>query len=293
MIKLPDFSSCIELQELLHQMGITSIPELPEVEFIKIKEEKFIGNMPKTEFLEFQESLQMGAITLGKGEKFSSKDELIEINGLKACVYIKNQNWNYENSNYKYHLCWCSTIERMVNNNRRNRYVATTRDDGYFPVVVQSSFPIQEKCIQLELCYYCKLILERKGMYFYPFSLKKFYNLYQTTIGNGFLKEETVITKEKYAPNHKEIADEYKKSVNYKCQKCNVNCSDFKFLLHLHHKNGDGQDNNKKNLAVLCVDCHSKQFNHEHMLLNPDFKKQIKTIKQLRKEQQIFTLEQQ
>lgn len=290
MIKLPDFSTCLELQQLLFQMGIKSIPELKEIEFIRTKVQKFIGKIPKADFLEYKEKLQLGAVELGKGEKFESENNLITINGLKACIYIKNHDANYATSSYKYHLCWCGTIESMVNSYRRNRYVATTRDDGYFPVVVQNTFPIQEKNVRLELCSNCKKMLEKRNMYFYPFTLKEFYKRYQTSIGELFQREETVTVQEKYAPNHKEIADEYKKSVGYKCMMCNVDCSQHQGLLHMHHKNGDGQDNRRKNLLILCVDCHSKQDNHAHMLQDTRFKEQIQNIKKLRIEQGIYTL---
>ncbi|WP_107818437.1 HNH endonuclease [Nitrosomonas eutropha] len=59
------------------------------------------------------------------------------------------------------------------------------------------------------------------------------------------------------------------------CQSCR---SDFsapskRKWLHVHHINGLKHDNNKSNLAVLCISCHAQQPNHEHMINNAGYRK--------------------
>ena len=55
-----------------------------------------------------------------------------------------------------------------------------------------------------------------------------------------------------------------------------------KSLLHTHHINGIKEDNDFPNLKVLCLDCHRKEPNHEHLMLN---RIQLEQIYILRREQ--------
>lgn len=293
MIKLPDFSRCVEIQQLLFSMGVKHIEELPIVKFTRKVEKKTTVTVKNTVQLEYAQKLQLGAIPLGKGETFSSRNGLIEINGLKACVYIKDQRGQFYNngvSSYRFHLCWCNTIEEMANSGRKSRYVATSRDDGLFPVNKQYYGGHEEELMELELCKNCKRMLEERNMYFSPFTLVEFYKKYQTHIADSFTREEIHISEEQYAPNHHEIASRYKEVTKYTCSLCGVDCSQDHSLLHLHHKDGNGQNNKPHNLMVLCVDCHSKQTMHSHMTRLPGFKKSVQKINKLRMSQGITVI---
>ena len=163
MIKLPDLSACVEVQQLLFSMGVMQLKELPVVKFTRRVERKVTVTVKNTKQLEYAHKLHIGDIPLGKGEEFRDNNGLIEINGLKACVYIKDQREQYLHkfgeSNYRFHLCWCHTIEEMVKEGRKSRYVATTRNDGLFSVNIQKMYGHEEKTIPLKLCQHCKKIL--------------------------------------------------------------------------------------------------------------------------------------
>lgn len=294
MIKLPDISSCIEVRQLLFSMGVTQLKELPMVKFTRKVERKVTVTVKNTKQLEYAHKLRIGDVPLGKGEAFSNNNKLIEINGLKACVYIKDQREQYAHkfgeSNYRFHLCWCHTIEEMVRGGRKNRYVATTRDDGLFPVNIQKVYEHEEKNIPLKICQNCKRILIDRGMYFEPFSLGEFYKKYQTNIAETFTREEIHVSEEQYAPNHDDIAREYKKAAGYRCGLCGVDCSNDKDLLHLHHVDGNGQNNKHYNLKVLCIDCHANSYRHEHMRKTSNFVEQVRRVQALRRAQNITTL---
>ena len=294
MIKLPDFSTCIDVKYLLQKMGITEIGELPAVEFVRTRIETRETVVPNTEQLKFAKEIKLKAVSLTHKSFAIANDETLELNGIKCCIYIKNQsqgvNAYARTSTYKFHLCNCKTIQDMTLKGRKDRYVATSRDDGIFPVNAQSYYGAREVLVHLELCKHCQDILIRNGMYHDPFSLKEFYRKYQPNIQNTFKRTEQVPVTEKYAPDHDEIAVRYKESVHYHCQSCGVDCSKNRGCLHLHHVNGEGTDNKRSNLRILCVACHMEQPCHEHMRRNPRFLKDIEIIRKLQNEQGLFAL---
>ncbi|QJB56563.1 HNH endonuclease signature motif containing protein [Pseudodesulfovibrio sp. zrk46] len=292
-MKLPDYLKCVEVKELLLKMGIEKIPELKPVEFIReiVKVQKVEVENPQ---LSFGKRLELEAVPLNQAQVTIGKDGTIEVNGLKACAYIKKQRQGIDHyrktSEYRFHLCNCHTIEQMISGGRLSRYVSTTRSDGVFPVIDQSGYKVRELELKLELCTNCKRILADRGMLPSPFSLKEFFKRFQPEIPKTILKTEQVITSEAYSPDHQEVATRYKEAEKYKCQICRVDCSSSKGCLHLHHVDGNGQNNHHSNLRVLCADCHSKQFMHTHMEPNPEFAKQISLIKKMRKQQGIVGL---
>lgn len=292
MINLPDFSSCVEIKYLLQKMGIVELAELPEVQFIKTHIEKREVIVPNTEQLRFAEEIKLKAISLAHENFTVAPDDTLEVNGLKCCIYIKNQSQGVNpysrTSTYRFHLCNCKTIQDMVLKGRKDRYVATSREDGIFPVNAQNYY--KEILVSLNLCKNCKDILIGNGMYEEPFSIKNFYKEYQPDIPKTFKREEQVSITKKYAPDHTELAKKYKESVYYKCQGCGVDCSHHHSYLHMHHINGEGTDNKRSNLKILCVVCHMEQPFHDHMKGNPRFKKEAQIVKKLQKEQGLFTL---
>lgn len=61
------------------------------------------------------------------------------------------------------------------------------------------------------------------------------------------------------------ISTLYRASKNYICEKCGVNLSSRKGLLHTHHKNGVTHDNSFNNLQALCIVCHGDEPFHRHI----------------------------
>jgi hypothetical protein len=179
----------------------------------------------------------------------------------------------------------------MVAQGRKHRYVSTTRDDEYFEVIDQSGLYAEPITLKLQLCKNCESILKSHNMYPEPFSLKKFFKLYQPVIPPKILRTEQVLIEEQYAPNHGEIAQKYKAQSNFSCQNCGLNCKENHSLLHLHHIDGNGQNNHASNLQVLCVDCHTHAPRHNHMLNNPQFLREIQQIRQLRMQQGIVDVQ--
>ena len=123
-------------------------------------------------------------------ESFSiASDRTLEVNRRKCCIYIRDQYKSYltagGTSSYRYHLCDCCTIREMTARGKRDRYIATARDDGLFPVTpLHGPNAGREKSreISLALCRNCRSILQEQGMYTEPFSLRAFYAGFQTQL---------------------------------------------------------------------------------------------------------------
>lgn len=290
-MKLPDYLKCVEVQELLIKMGITKIPTVEPIDFVH--------EVTKTETVEidnpqiaFGQKLELESVPLHQTTVEIGADGTIEVNGLKACAYIKKQRRGIDSfrktTSYRYHLCNCQTIEQMIAGGRLSRYVSTTRSDGYFPVIDQSGYRPREVELKLELCKNCRDILRARRMLPTPYSLKDFFRKYQPDIPKRIKKTEQVIVQERYSPGHDEVAKRYKEQQGYVCQICHVDCSTEKECLHLHHRDGDGQNNHDSNLHVLCADCHSKQFKHGHM--GKSFLSQIERVARLRVQQGITSV---
>jgi hypothetical protein len=274
-------------------MGVKSIPVLKTVEFVREVTETVTVDVPNKQ-LEFAKELGRTSVPLSSVDIAIAGDGTIEVNGIKACAYIKKQSNGIDRrskeSSYRYHLCNCKTIQSMIASGRKSRYVSTTRADGLFPVIDQSGLRAKERLLKLELCMNCKVLLESRNMLPNPFTLRAFFEKYQPEIPKALKRTEQVVKQERYAPNHQEIAERYKKQVKFICQLCGVNCKTEKCCLHLHHKDGDGQNNNASNLQILCADCHARQPMHNHMFRNQVFAKQINMIEKMRLSQNVFQL---
>ena len=292
MINLPDFSKCIEFQILKEKMGVSFIPILPIVKFTRTVEKKFEIEEPNTKALELEKKLKTGTITVGLGEISVDENGLLNIEGTKVVAYIRDQPRGIDiynkYSTYKYHLCNCKTLRHMRKVGREGRYLTTKRKDGMFEVYDTSDYRSRKLTVKLDLCKNCIDELRERRLEISPFSLEKFFEKYDSHVPQTIRRIETVTEVQNYTPNQDDISREYRKAVNYICQRCGVNCSSEQSLLHLHHRDGDRSNNERSNLAVFCIDCHSKEPMHEHLLFPKKTKRQVQILKSLRNDQGIF-----
>ncbi len=261
MINLLDFKNHTGLKKLLSEMGIDVLAELPPLTFI----EKIIPS-------EGMEITVSDIVITDQG--------LVTVNDQVCCIYIKAQSEKWYDlqqniSSYKYHVYNCQTIQSMIESGRGARYVASKRDDGFFPVLTHKGL----REMKLGLCGNCRSSLSKLRDLPNPFSLKEFYK--------KFKSEERLLTPNEYAKDHSEVATRYKKLFNYTCQFCNVNCTGAKHLLHMHHKDGNKTNNARENLGILCVACHADQPYHSQMYNDPQTVKHIEELKKIRTSQKV------
>ena len=76
-----------------------------------------------------------------------------------------------------------------------------------------------------------------------------------------------------YSNHWPEISRQVRENNSWKCQKCSIDLSRNKKLLHTHHKNHIKSDNSQANLVALCALCH--KGNHAHMKIPENDRKYI------------------
>ena len=86
-----------------------------------------------------------------------------------------------------------------------------------------------------------------------------------------------------YPKDQEKISKLYRKEQNYTCEDCGVQCKDRKALhkkwWHLHHIDGVKTNNEKSNLACLCICCHSrKDEKHKENFSTPSQKIEIESF---------------
>lgn len=291
MIQLPDFEKCVEVRELLVRMGIQGLvaplTDYDPKEFVrKVNVSKISIHDNSLQYQEYQKLLN-SSIDIACNDFAVGNDGLLEINGIKICIYIKLQ---YADYMYKYHLCECEKIREMKSINRGKRYVATSRSDGLFPVIREGKEK-KETLEELGLCGYCRNELMSHGMYSPDFTLDGFFAKYQPEIKAEYRSEHLVQDWEQYTPDWPEISAYYKKQQHYRCQLCGLDCNANRHLLHTHHKDRNKENNLGANLVVLCAYCHSRQPGHGHMLEDPETCQALQDIFLLQQEQGITRLD--
>ena len=202
-----------------------------------------------------------------------SNDEIV-VHGEYAIIHIqdtRNTKFQLEQSpeqSVKYHLFHCRTIEKMLRDGRFDRYVTTNRRDGQFQVQSREDNGCREDVLARLHC--CKNCLERTDQAYQPpksFDLDAYLQRNRGAVREGPIPhtKDTEGRSSDYPSNWREISKKTRMERGYQCEKCYVNLSEHKSLLHVHHRNGVKSDSRSSNLAVLCELCHSEQPGHSHM----------------------------
>jgi len=211
-----------------------------------------------------------------------SENGMFLYKGKKVVVYIRDQrNYSkYNTSEYKFHITDCSTLQTMKANNRYNsRYVVSDRKDGKFIVNLENKitgqkFVNQEK--ELKVCKNCLKKLEYDG---YPFNtnayssfnIKEFFKKNNNKLKKLPIYNQNTAPISKYPENWKKISQSIKEINDWCCKECDINLKKNRKFLHVHHKDGNPANNNLSNLEALCIACHAKEFNHNHLKKNKDY----------------------
>lgn len=293
-MKLPDYSTCVEIQQLLTAMGITDIPELPVIRFEREIVHTVTHEYPAPRADEITLTLAGSAIPVTKAEIAKTADGLLEYKGRKVVAYIRDQKASVDfaagTSGYRYHLCNCSTLQGMKEIGREHRYLATRRQDGRFTVHDLTTDPIRTGIVRMNLCSNCISLLKAKNLYTHPFDLAQYFKQFDSFTPKTIRKVEQVREIQTYSPKQADYSREYRKACNYQCQICGVNCREHQQVLHMHHIDGNPANNERHNLRILCAECHAGQPLHHHMLKNPEMVRQMTLIKTLRRQQGLLTV---
>ena len=276
-MNLPDFSKHVGLNQLRQNMGTELISWNSGEEWNSINIDKVLV----TTGIE---------ITPDKIEY--ADDGTLEYGGQKLVVYIRDQ---YKPSDatreqlYKFHVADCDTLQEMRRDNKYDRYVVTYRRDGKFIV---NFLPDQVKEAERRL-YVCMNCLDRLNYNGYrrrgysekkairdDFDLRAFFEKYDSQITREPTHTDITAPVNTYPPNWNQISHTYREKRNWKCEECGVNLAgdDSKGFLHVHHKNGLKYDNREQNLCALCIRCHAKMPQHQHMSSKRDYKEYMQIV---------------
>ena len=192
--------------------------------------------------------------------------------GERVIVYIRD--WivfNVLNQTLpKYHLVWCSTLDRKYKDKTFSKYVVSVDTNGIFKVNLIVKGIARESKEKLHVCKNCLQKLNWKGYSNSPlkefiydnFSLEEFFQKYKDDNKPEFHimpehNSQTAIINN-YTEDWEKISKRTKRLKNYTCEECGEYFPNGRGL-HVHHRNTIKSDNRPSNLQVLCADCHQKK----------------------------------
>lgn len=229
----------------------------------------------------FNEGKEINGEELQKiSEKWESKELLIDEEGNPFVLYIpdwstfgrygKPKNPERDNGYRKFHFSWCKTLISMDEKGKSDRYVKETDIEN---TSFEGKNKDGEKIIkELQSCIFCKNNIKEKvedswDESYYGrnhMNLLAFFEKYGKPDFKNKDEFPESLYGSKYPENWKNISRKLREAANWKCKKCDKDCSNEKDFLDVHHLNGVRDDIKIKNLRVLCKKCHSEEPNHEH-----------------------------
>lgn len=230
----------------------------------------------------------------------SAEDNTLEYKGEKVVLYIRDQQTNikYKGSSgtgYRFHIADCQTLKNMRQAGRFERYVVTKRKDGKF-LVNKINFgdfvTVEEEC-ELPVCKNCLKTINYKhyngkarggkDKIWENFNLTEYFDRYSPKFSNIPKHTAKTAPLSVYSKDWDEVSNSYRKSANWKCEKCKINLMEFGRFLHVHHKDGNKANNSTSNLKALCIKCHSEEPAHDHMKNSRDYKIFLSNFRQFNK----------
>lgn len=178
----------------------------------------------------------------------------------------------------KFHFVECKTVNDMRQKGRGERYVLTNKTTGLFEIY-RDRYKVQEKLFVCKNCLwewnykgYRSLSSHQQDIIVQNFDIKNFFANCRPLLQSVPLRTgKTLLNQNAYDQNWKYLTRAYRASKGWCCEECGVDLSDHREFLHTHHVNGIKYDVRFGNLKALCILCHSKQPNHQHLKNLPEF----------------------
>lgn len=219
------------------------------------------------------------------------KDGTLGYKGHRVLLYIRDvASYDSRATLPKFHIAYCSTLERMRQEQRFQRYVVANRDDGKFSINDMSvtNEAQRPRVVALDVCQFCLGMLDWNGFsqvsdragrvrFVRGFSLQDFFSKYPRDLVS-VRPDHTADTAplNEYTQDWPEISERVKRTRGYLCARCSTVLSlRLGKYLHVHHRNGLKYDNSDRNLEVLCIGCHAEEPMHGHMKSLPEYRQYL------------------
>jgi hypothetical protein len=201
---------------------------------------------------------------------FDDEGIYVIINGIhfRRYIFLKN----YHISKYErfpvFHIIACSKVQDI------GRYHYSSASTSSVDVIDLDTHTIHRDK-KLKLCAYCR---DECLSEFRPQDTKEFFDSLEKIVEGEVKASE--IRPDGYTWDWDIVSEKMRQVKNYTCEnpqcKIQVDNQFDRFLMHVHHKNGNKTYNNTKNLEVLCILCHA--FKNE---VHKDNFKKRRLLKQL------------
>lgn len=214
----------------------------------------------------------------------------------RVLLYIRDvSGYGFFQSDPRFHFANCQTLQEMRTNSRFGRYVIATKDDGEFTVYVGNSKTETNK--RLQVCKNCLDCLKFEGYdRNWPrskrnsavsnFEITKFFELYPKSLHHD-TPDFTEITAPRnlYHEDFTILSRQLRSERGWRCEAiaCGVVLlkAEHQKYLHVHHIDGQKNRNARSNLKILCLYCHSQQYQHQHMYGSSGYNDFVKLRQQL------------
>ena len=173
------------------------------------------------------------------------------------------------------HFSVCTTLQKMKNQGRFERYRRTTRVDDVYLIDVKSG---RNGEIEVPL-YPCKHCLNEVNYPRYRSSYRRedrqrIVEEFRARDALAFLREKFKAFDAKiedvqpaslysgYSPDWPQRSHLFRKHRKFTCEKCRVQLRHAQHLLDMHHIDGDKRNDQDQNLRCLCKLCHARVHPH-------------------------------